>query len=104
MSWADLANGILETCGGLFILLSVRKLLHDRMVRGVSWVHVTFFAVWGLWNLYYYPSLGQWISFAGGVLIVSANVVWVVLLLHYTVRERWGQPKYNFYDWGERDG
>ncbi len=86
MSWADLVNGALETCGGFFVLLSVVKLTRDKMVRGVSWATTMFFAVWGLWNLYYYPSLDQWASFAGGVFLVSVNIVWVVLLIDYTAK------------------
>ena len=88
MTWADAVNGLLELAGGFFILLSVRKVLHDRMVRGVSWLHVSFFAVWGVWNLYYYPSLDQWFSFAGGVFLVVTNTLWVWLLVYYTLQER----------------
>ena len=87
MSWADATNGLLELAGGFFILLSVLKLAKDKLVRGVSWVHVSFFTVWGVWNLYYYPSLDQWLSFAGGVFIVSANTVWVAMLAYYTLTE-----------------
>lgn len=31
-------------------------------------------------NLFYYPSLNQWASFTGGVLVAGANIAWLVLL------------------------
>lgn len=41
------------------------------------------FTLWGVWNIYYYPSLNQWCSFAGGLVIVAANALWVGLMLRY---------------------
>jgi hypothetical protein len=40
----------------------------------------------GFWNLFYYPHLDQWLSFAGGVLIVLANTVWIAMAVHYGSR------------------
>ncbi len=88
VSPADAVNGLFELSGGFFILLSVRRLLRNRIVRGISWVTTAFFMAWGYWNLYFYPSLDQWISLAGGVFIVAANTLWVVLLVYYTMQER----------------
>ena len=62
---------------------NVYQLYLDKMVRGVHRLPVGFFAAWGFWNLFYYPHLDQWWSFAGGVSIVIANVVWVIQMLHY---------------------
>ncbi len=88
MDWADVVNGALEATGGLFILLSVVKLHQHKLVRGVSWVHVSFFAAWGYWNLYYYPHLDQWLSFWGGMFITVTNTVWMGQLIYYTWEER----------------
>jgi len=77
----DLINGAFEVCGGFLCWFNVRILLIDRVVKGVFWPVQAFFAVWGWWNLYYYPSLGQWYSFAGGIFLVAGNTVWVVLAL-----------------------
>lgn len=85
--WPDAVNGLFEILGGAFICLSIRKTLRDKMVRGVSWLHVMFFLVWGVWNLYFYPWAGAWVSFAGGIVIAVANVVWVSLLIYYSVQE-----------------
>lgn len=86
MTWPDLINGTYELAGGLFILLSIIRLYHDKQVHGVSVVHVGFFTSWGFWNLFYYPSLNQWWSFIGGLGVVAANSIWVFLLLYYTRR------------------
>jgi len=67
-----------------FIMPSILKLVHDKQVKGVSWVHASFFSVWGIWNLYYYPSLGQWNSFLGGIGIVTVNTIWVGLMIYYS--------------------
>ena len=87
MSVPDLINGTFESCGAFFILLSVIKLHREKVVRGVSWLHTSFFAVWGYWNLYYYPSLDQWFSFWGGMGITLTNSIWVGQLLYYTYQE-----------------
>lgn len=79
----DLINGLFEAFGGASIWLNVRRILKDKQVRGVSLVATAFFASWGWWNCYYYPSLGQWLSFWGGVVIVSANSVWIFLAVKY---------------------
>jgi len=42
-----------------------------------------FFTSWGMWNLFYYPHLGQWYSFAGGVFIVSVNTFWLGQIIYY---------------------
>lgn len=84
----DLINGLFECSGGFFIALSIIKLYKEKKVRGVSWLHVGFFTSWGFWNLYYYPHLGQWFSFIGGLALVISNTIWLVQIAYYTGRER----------------
>ena len=79
----DFINGAFEFLGSAMIWRNVYQLYLDKMVRGVHWLPVGFFAAWGFWNLFYYPHLDQWWSFAGGVSIVIANVVWVIQILYY---------------------
>jgi len=83
MTLPDLINGLFECCGGFFIALSVRKLHRDKKVKGVSWVHAAFFSAWGYWNLFYYPHLGQWLSFAGGVFLVAVNTLWLCQMWYW---------------------
>jgi hypothetical protein len=80
---SDLINGLFELGGGLLIWLNVKRILKDKMVRGTNWNISGFFWAWGIWNIWYYPSLNQWLSFAGGLLIVLANTVWLALAIKY---------------------
>jgi hypothetical protein len=86
VSLPDLINGAFELFGGLAIFGHARALYRDKEVKGVSTTATGFFTAWGLWNLFYYPHLGQWLSFAGGLVIVSGNLVWIGLLLYYKRR------------------
>ena len=79
----DMINGAFECSGGFFVLLSVARTLRDKHVAGVSMLTVLFFTSWGLWNLYYYPYLGQVVSFIGGVFVVGANLAWLYLIVRY---------------------
>lgn len=87
MNIADIINGVFECGGGFAILLSVRRLHRDKQVKGVHPLPVLFFTTWGLWNLFYYPSLGQWMSFAGGLFIVIVNAIWLAQIAYYSRRE-----------------
>ena len=79
----DLINGLFEASGGLMNWTNVMALYRDKKVRGVNvWASVLFTA-WGFWNLYYYPSLNQWASFFGGLVIVAGNTVWICLAYKY---------------------
>lgn len=88
MSWPDAINGLFEMSGGFFLLKNVSQLYRDKCVRGVHWLPTLFFAVWGLWNLFYYPHLDQWLSFTGGLWIVAVNLVWFAQMIYYL-----GRPK-----------
>ena len=83
MTLPDLINGLFELSGSAFIWLNIRRVLKDREVKGVSIVTTTFFTSWGIWNMYFYPHLGQWLSFAGGFAIISANTIYIYLLYKY---------------------
>ncbi|MFW6130504.1 MAG: hypothetical protein ACOC56_04900 [Atribacterota bacterium] len=87
MNIPDLINGVFELFGGFFIYLSVKKLFNDKKVRGVSFIHVGFFAAWGFWNLYYYPHLNQIASFIGGIFIVIMNTLYLIQLIYYSLKE-----------------
>ena len=40
---------------------------------------MAFFTAWGIWNLVYYPAIGQWYSFAAGIVLAAGNLAWVML-------------------------
>lgn len=80
---ADFINGGFELLGALFVLNHCRVLHRQKAVAGVSIISTVFFASWGVWNIYFYPSLGQWASFVGGLAIVSANALWIAMMSYY---------------------
>ena len=92
MTLADTINGAFEFGGAFAIWFSVRNLYRAKLVRGVSWPHVAFFSTWGYWNLAYYPSLDQWLSFAGGLALVTMNTIWLIQIAYYLVKERAHAP------------
>lgn len=83
MSTPDIINGCLECAAAGMTSLNVRRVWKDRMVRGVDWRVTAFHISWGLYNLYFYPSLGQWCSLAGGIVLTLTNAAYVASLLYF---------------------
>lgn len=79
----DLVNGLFELLGGFALWQNVKRIEKDQSIRGVNWQVTLFFTSWGFWNLFYYPSLHQWLSFFGGINIVTANGVWLFYAIKY---------------------
>jgi len=79
----DLINGSFELLSGLLTILNIVKLIKDKQLKGISYIPIVFFTMWGIWNLYYYPSLNQIYSFIGGMIITIVNLVWLMLLIYY---------------------
>lgn len=84
----DLINACFEFAGAAFILNNVRTLYRDKLVRGVSLLTTIYFTSWGVWNVYYYPALGQSWSFIAGMCICTANILWIILMLYYKHNEK----------------
>lgn len=84
----DIINGALELVAGFFISVSCVRLYQDKKVRGVSMIHIAFYGMWGFWNLYFYPAVGAWLSFYGGIGVVTTNSIWLVMMAYYVRKER----------------
>ena len=82
----DLINAGFESMAGVVVFLSAWRVYKDKQVRGVSLWMVIFMLAWGIWNLYYYPSLDQWGSFYGGLSVAAANITWIALILYFRKR------------------
>lgn len=83
-NWNFFVNGVLcEFIGSCALLKNVLKLHVDKMVRGYHWSATAFFMGWGYWNIYYYPSVGDWWSFTGGLFVVSINTFWLAQMMVY---------------------
>ena len=83
LSVPDTINGLFELFGGVVLWGNVKAIKRDKMIRGVNWKVTMFFTSWGFWNTFYYPHLGQWLSFAGGLVIVFVNCFWLWLAIKY---------------------
>lgn len=83
MHFGDTVNGIFEAFGALFTWGNAWRIYQDKDVKGIYWPFTAFFSAWGIWNLYYYPSLGQWLSFVGGCFLVAGNITWFAMALYY---------------------
>lgn len=79
----DLINGIFEALGGAAVWWNVRTILRQKRYAGFSPATTIFFASWGLWNLWYYPSLGQIWSLFGGIIICVGNLAYIVCLFRF---------------------
>lgn len=79
----DLINASFEFAAGGFVLLNVLETYRRKQVVGVHWAMVTFFTVWGVWNLAYYPSLDQAWSFVGSLFVFTANGIWLFQIFYY---------------------
>jgi hypothetical protein len=82
----DQVNGLFEFCGALAVLTSVRSIIKDKCYAGVSPYNLAFFQLWGLFNLYYYPSLHQSWSFVGGIFLALANAAYLFCLWKFPHR------------------
>lgn len=88
MNFPDLVNGGFEACASIFILNHCRVLWKSKQANGVSVVSTMFFLAWGLWNLFYYPHLGQRFSFYAGIAVVLANLIWIGFILKIRMMEK----------------
>lgn len=80
---ADFINGCFEMVGAYLTWKNYRQVVADKGHAGIYWPSVVFFTSWGVWNLFYYPSLNQAWSFLGGIALVTANCCWLWAMWRY---------------------
>ena len=80
----DIINALFEIVGAFAILISAHKCYKHKSAEGVSFVMTGFFFLWGLWNIYFYPSLDQVFSFYAGVVMVVCNLFYTALIIKYS--------------------
>lgn len=88
IQYNDVINGMFELFGGLLVWFNVKRLRKDKKVCGISWQIQAFFTSWEWWNVYYYPSLNQWVSCLGGAILAIGNTVWVIFAIYYIRRNK----------------
>lgn len=82
-AFPDLLNGIFEFGLSYFILKSIQKIRVDKKVLGFYMPTIYWTTAWGLYNIFYYPYLGQWFSFVGGITVVTLNLIWLSHYFYY---------------------
>ena len=82
----DAINAAFEGGGALLLTFNIRQVARDQRLSGVHWAPTAFFTVWGVWNLFFYPHLHQWLSFCGGLAIVVVNAAWLALVAKFAFR------------------
>jgi len=88
MDTFDLINGSFEFIGSIALLMNVFRLYKDKRIQGMHWASTLYFTSWGIWNIFYYPSLEQWFSFSGGIFLVTVNIIWLGQLSFYSYQNR----------------
>ena len=81
----DEINSGFELVGGFFTILHILRVCHDKSVAGLSIYAITFYVIWGYWNLYYYKSIKQRWSLIATYFITAMNTIWLALLIYYKV-------------------
>lgn len=84
----DHINALFELGGTLLMLPTLIRSWRLGTVQGVHLATPLFFWSWGLWNILYYPSLGQFWSFTAGILLFITNTAWIVMVWCLTPKEK----------------
>jgi hypothetical protein len=84
----DLVNALFECWGAVCTWRDVAALRRSRQVSGVLASSRLFFAAWGAWNLYFYPSVGAPLSAIAGAVIFVGNVTWYTLAMRLKWHDR----------------
>ena len=71
--------------------INVKSIIKDKETKGIHWLPMVFFNLWGFWNIYYYRFLFQPISFYGGINMTLANTTWVTLAIYYMHKKNKGK-------------
>lgn len=80
----DLINGLFTMGGAFFLSLpNVIQILKEKSSKGLNPYTIAFLISWKVWNLVYYPSLGQFTSAIFSLLEVIFSTIWLVLILKY---------------------
>lgn len=83
---SDKINSGFEFAGGFFTIFHILQVLHDKSVSGLSLYTITFFVIWGYWNVYYYKSIKQPWSLRATYFITFMNTIWLALLIYYKMK------------------
>lgn len=84
----DLINGLFQVAGAVIQWGNVVRIRRHKSVKGFDPKTIAFFSIYGLWCLYFFQGLNQWMSFIGGLMIVAVNIIWLTHVFYYWMKER----------------
>lgn len=73
----DQVNALFQLGAMISVLNHCRLMWRSKEANGVSILSTLFFASYGIWNLWFYPGLEQWFSFAAAIGATAANLFWI---------------------------
>mgnify|MGYP001599850197 CR=1 FL=1 len=83
MSWQDSVNAGFELACALLLWANVRTLYKDKQIKGIALSPNYLYLAGGLWDLYYYPFLNQWISFFACAVYTTGFTLWLGMAVWY---------------------
>lgn len=84
----DLINGLFQVVGAIIQWGNVVRIRKHQSVKGFDPKSIAFFSIYGVWCLYFFQGLDQWLSFIGGVMIVAVNLLWLAHVFYYWRKSR----------------
>lgn len=79
----DMYNGMFEAVAGALKIIDIFSIYKDKEVKGFSLIPVCFFVCWAAFNVWFYPAIGQYWSFIGGLFLFATNGIWLAMALYY---------------------
>jgi hypothetical protein len=83
ISWQDSVNAGFELACAILLWLNVRTLYRDKQIKGIALSPNFLYLGAGLWDLYYYPFLNQWISFVACLVYTTGFSLWLGMAVWY---------------------
>jgi len=79
----DTINAVFEALGSVAVWANVFAIIKDKGYAGTRIPMMLFFSAWGFWNLWYYPHLGQSLSFYASVLLTTGNCAVLAAMAYF---------------------
>jgi hypothetical protein len=79
----DFLNSWFEWIASGMVYLNVWTIFKAKKINGVSLFATWYFSALGLFNLFYYSQLHQYISFSAGILVAIGDLIYLYLFLKY---------------------
>jgi len=83
----DYTQSFFEFGSALFQIKNVIAIRKHRTIKGVHWLPTAFFAIWGVYNLWFYLEMGLPLAWWAGLAITLVNMVWLSHAFYYLRKE-----------------